>query len=307
MFVTRNRIAGGLALAVLWTTPAVAHFPHTVMPGETLSSIAAVNGMSTATIAAANGISPYTYVVTGSTILIPPKPAAGTAPAAQTTTTTTTTASAPPPAGAYTVQPGDTLGGIAARAGVTVGQLAYMNGLSPTGVLVSGTALKLPAGTNAGAGSSLGPVAGTTAPNPVPGTVPNATAGRVSASDVQSIAAEHGVPGSLAAAVAWQESGFDNSAVSSANARGVMQVLPGTWTWVEQNLAGRRLDPSSPQENVRAGVLYLGRLLRDSGGDPATAVAGYYQGGESVRRYGMLPETRRYVANVLALRGRFGG
>jgi hypothetical protein len=26
-----------------------------------------------------------------------------------------------------------------------------------------------------------------------------------------------------------------------------------------------------------------------------------------VRRIGMLPETRRYVANVLALRGRFGG
>ena len=37
------------------------------------------------------------------------------------------------------------------------------------------------------------------------------------------------------------------------------------------------------------------------------AAAAYYQGLGSVRRIGMLPETRRYVANVLALRSRFGG
>ena len=46
-------------------------------------------------------------------------------------------------------------------------------------------------------------------------------------------------------------------------------------------------------------------LERD--GDPALAAAGYYQGLSSVRRIGMLPETRRYVDNVLALRSRFGG
>jgi hypothetical protein len=54
-------------------------------------------------------------------------------------------------------------------------------------------------------------------------------------------------------------------------------------------------------------VLYLRQLLRDAGGDPATAIASYYQGASSVRRIGMLPETRRYVQNVTALRGRFGG
>jgi hypothetical protein len=53
-------------------------------------------------------------------------------------------------------------------------------------------------------------------------------------------------------------------------------------------------------------VLYLGYLLGAGGGDPATAVASYYQGLASVRRIGMLPSTRRYVANVLALRRRFG-
>jgi soluble lytic murein transglycosylase-like protein len=86
-----------------------------------------------------------------------------------------------------------------------------------------------------------------------------------------------------------------------------MQVLPGTWEWVQQNLAKRRLDPSNAIDNVGAGVLYLGRLLGETGGDPALAAAGYYQGLASVRRIGMLPETKRYVDNVLALRGRFGG
>ena len=121
------------------------------------------------------------------------------------------------------------------------------------------------------------------------------------------VANRNGVPASLASAIAWQESGFNNAMVSTANARGVMQVLPGTWEWVQQNLAKRQLDPSSPIDNVGAGVLYLGHLLGQTGGDPAMAAAAYYQGLSSVRRIGMLPETRQYVANVLALRGRFGG
>jgi len=41
--------------------------------------------------------------------------------------------------------------------------------------------------------------------------------------------------------------------------------------------------------------------------DERLATAGYYQGLASVRRIGLLPETERYVENVFALRGRFGG
>jgi soluble lytic murein transglycosylase-like protein len=142
----------------------------------------------------------------------------------------------------------------------------------------------------------------------VPAAAPEPTSTRVGASDVQSVAAAHGVSPSLATAIAWQESGFNNGMVSSANARGVMQVMPGTWDWVQAYLTGgRRLNPFSAEDNVRAGTLYLGHLLRQAGGDPALAAAGYYQGLASVRQIGMLPETRRYVANVLALRGRFGG
>ncbi|MEZ0291915.1 MAG: lytic transglycosylase domain-containing protein [Solirubrobacteraceae bacterium] len=107
--------------------------------------------------------------------------------------------------------------------------------------------------------------------------------------------------------MAWQESGFNNGVVSSANARGVMQVMPGTWDYVERNLAGRTLDPASATDNVQAGVLFLRHLLQQTGGDEATAAAAYYQGLQSVRDRGLYDDTQQYVANVQALRSRFGG
>ena len=44
-----------------------------------------------------------------------------------------------------------------------------------------------------------------------------------------------------------------------------------------------------------------------AGGDENAAIAGYYQGLGSVRSRGLFEDTQRYVANVQALRGRFGG
>ena len=54
-------------------------------------------------------------------------------------------------------------------------------------------------------------------------------------------------------------------------------------------------------------MLYLKRLLADTGGDESAAIAGYYQGLASVRSRGMYDDTQQYVANVQALRARFGG
>jgi soluble lytic murein transglycosylase-like protein len=125
---------------------------------------------------------------------------------------------------------------------------------------------------------------------------------------IAAVAAQHGVPASLASAIAWQESGFNNAMVSSANARGVMQIMPGTWDWVNQNLAGdAALNPNSALDNVRGGVLYLRQLLNDFGGDQNSAIAAYYQGEGAVKSRGLYPETQQYVNSVNALRGRFGG
>jgi soluble lytic murein transglycosylase-like protein len=86
-----------------------------------------------------------------------------------------------------------------------------------------------------------------------------------------------------------------------------MQILPGTWNWVNANLTPTRLDPASAADNVRAGSMYLAQLLRETGGDERLAAAAYYQGLASVRARGMFDDTKRYVDNVLALRARFGG
>jgi N-acetylmuramoyl-L-alanine amidase len=202
------------------------------------------------------------------------------------------------------VQPGDTLAGIAARSGIGTGQLAWMNGVDPASLLLAGTVLKLPTGAPPAQQQEQQPTP--VAPAVVPAAAPNPTPAQVTAADIGTVASGHGVSPSLAAAVAWQESGFQNGVVSSANARGVMQILPGTWEWIEQQ-SGRQLDPNSATDNVQAGVMYLDQLLQDFGGDEATAVASYYQGASSVRRIGLLPETQQYVANVMALRPRFGG
>jgi soluble lytic murein transglycosylase-like protein len=310
--------------AALLAAPAGAAVPHVVQPGETLWSIAAANNLTTRTVAAFNGLSEDSQVVLGSTIQVPTTvegyaalQQAGLAPAdpAQATASTAaapatapvaapaTPAAAPAPQGHYKVREGDTLGGLAASSGVSVDAMAAMNGIDPSAPLLIGTLLKLPAGAPPPPQASTPEPAQTVVPDAAPAPT-NATVG---AADVQSVASAHGVSPSLAAAIAWQESGFNNGMVSAANARGVMQVMPGTWTWVQQNLADRQLDPNSATDNVHAGVMYLRRLLDETGGDESAAIAGYYQGLSSVRSRGMFDDTQRYVENVQALRGRFGG
>jgi N-acetylmuramoyl-L-alanine amidase len=282
---------------------------HVVQPGDTLWSIAAANNLTTRTVAAFNGLSETSNVVLGSTVMVPTvgEGAAalqrvGTVAPAASESSEPSESGAPAPLGAYTVRPGDTLSALAAHSRVSVSAMAAMNGLDPSRVLLAGTVIKLPSGAPTPVRASE-PVP---AQRIVPAAAPAPTPTRVSASTVQSTASTYGVSPSLAAAIAWQESGFNNAMVSGANARGVMQVTPGAWNYV-QALYGRRLDPSSATDNVSAGVLYLKRLLQETGGDENAAIAAYYQGLGSLRSRGEFADTRQYVANVQALRARFGG
>jgi soluble lytic murein transglycosylase-like protein len=285
--------------------PASAAVGHTVQPGETLWSIAAANNLTTRTVAAFNGLSEDAQVVLGSTINVPTvaEGAAALQGAAPQVAAPAASSGAPAVLGSYVVRAGDTLSGLAANAGVPLESMAAANGLDPAQPLLIGTVLKLPSG------SPPPPRASEPLPSQrvVPAAGPQPTPARVGAADIQSVASQYGVSPSLAAAIAWQESGFNNGMVSAANARGVMQVMPGTWDYVETNLAGRRLDSASATDNVRAGVLYLHHLLQETGGDENAAIAGYYQGLGSVRSRGLFDDTQKYVANVQALRGRFGG
>jgi hypothetical protein len=105
----------------------------------------------------------------------------------------------------------------------------------------------------------------------------------------------YGVPATLLAAVARQESGFDPNAVSAAGARGLMQLMPST-------AATLGVNPDDPAQAVDGAA----RLLRDLIGEfgrTDLALAAYNAGPGAVHRYGGVPpypEIRRYVTAVQA-------
>jgi LysM repeat protein len=319
-------LALALVLGALAPASASAAFLHVVAPGESLTSIAAADGLTVSQLAAANGLPSDAQIQAGTNIAIPPQlgPVASTAVTSSASSagagqpagdgdddsddpSSTSAAAAPATSAGYVVQPGDTLTAIAARAGTTVAQLAAANGIDPNGPLLIGTVLHVSGAGSALPSASSQPVGaaaeGSSSAPPYP------TAETVTPGEVGSIAAANGVPPSLANAIAYQESGFNNNEVSSADARGVMQILPGTWSWIQQTLVpgGPPLGPASAADNVRAGVLLLRSLLNSSGGDPALAAAGYYQGWSSVQQNGMFPSTQQYVNDVMSLAPRFGG
>lgn len=93
---------------------------------------------------------------------------------------------------------------------------------------------------------------------------------------------------SLVHGITRQESLFDREAVSSAGARGLMQLMPGTARQVSgqlgQSYALSRLT-SDPDYNVQLGSTYLTGLIDQWGGSYPLAVASYNAGPGNVRRW----------------------
>jgi peptidoglycan hydrolase-like protein with peptidoglycan-binding domain len=115
-------------------------------------------------------------------------------------------------------------------------------------------------------------------------------------------AGRYGVDVTLVRALAWMESGFQTNLTSAAGAWGVMQILPPTWSYVETVLLGGRSVPRTASGNIRVGVLFIRQLLREFHGNERLALAAWYQGPASVRKRGVLAESKAFAANVLALR-----
>ena len=108
---------------------------------------------------------------------------------------------------------------------------------------------------------------------------------------------------SLARAIAWQESRWNQSARSHVGAVGVMQLMPATARWFGPAVLGRRVDPRNLNDNIETGVAYLGWLMRQSG-DLRTTIGGYYQGLASLRQRGPYDDTTAYIDSVLSYMGR---
>ncbi len=105
-------------------------------------------------------------------------------------------------------------------------------------------------------------------------------------------ARDTGLPLALLVSVARVESNLRARALSNADARGLLQVMPAT----ARELA---LDPDHPPSNVLAGARYL-RLMLDRFHSTDLALAAYNAGPAAVTRAGGAPsaETLTYVANV---------
>jgi len=98
-----------------------------------------------------------------------------------------------------------------------------------------------------------------------------------------------GLDPNLVAAVMQIESCGDPTAVSSAGARGLFQVMPYHFE------AGE--DPLDPETNARRGLRYLAQALERAGGQVGLALAGY-NGGHGVIAWppeSWPTETRRYA------------
>ncbi len=102
----------------------------------------------------------------------------------------------------------------------------------------------------------------------------------------------------LVAALIRVESDFNPKAVSPKGAEGLMQLMPST-----QKEMGVT-NPFPPEQNIRAGVHYLRRLLDAFQGDLELTLAAYNAGIGRVQAHDAvppIPETQRYVARILAL------
>lgn len=124
---------------------------------------------------------------------------------------------------------------------------------------------------------------------------------------------KYGISRSLVCAVMECESGFDEKAVSSAGASGLMQLMPETFDWILPNTGEEERNIFSPRQNTEAGCKYLSYLLKRFE-LTETALAAYNAGegtvllwlknpeyssdGRSLKEI-PYPETKMYVGRVL--------
>ncbi|MFY9635795.1 lytic transglycosylase domain-containing protein [Pseudarthrobacter sp. BIM B-2242] len=299
---------------------------YTVKSGDTLGAIAARHNVSLSDIFSWNGLNMRSVIYPGQKVKVGSGESAAAAPqpaAAPAAPAPAPAAPAPAPGGSYTVKAGDTLSAIASKHGVKLSDILAANQLSMTSVIYPGNKLVIPGGSVQPASSapaaSVTPLVpssflGFTYPEAVVSSA-NQNKALLNAAPVPSrdqmrtivadTARSMGVEPSLALAFAHQESGFNQRAVSPANAIGTMQVIPTSGEWAS-DLVGRKLNLLDPYDNATAGVAIIKRLIATSK-DLDTAIAGYYQGQYSVSKYGMYDDTKVYVAAIKAHRTTFGG
>lgn len=115
------------------------------------------------------------------------------------------------------------------------------------------------------------------------------------AAKIAELAARFDLSPSLLEALVWQESRWQEQAVSPVGAQGLAQLMPGTARYLGVN-------PHDPFQNLEGGARYLREQLDRFGGDLEKALAAYNAGPGRVERAGGIPnirETKQYVAAIM--------
>ncbi|WP_445323381.1 lytic transglycosylase domain-containing protein [Paenibacillus sp. FSL R7-0128] len=129
---------------------------------------------------------------------------------------------------------------------------------------------------------------------------------------IQTASAKYGVPVDLIKAVIDTESSFNPNVVSSAGAKGLMQLMDGTANGLGVS------DPFDPAQSIDGGVRYLSYQLKRYDGQEKMALAAYNAGPGRVNKLGVssdaelmanlseLPkETQAYIAKIERARAQF--
>ncbi len=206
--------AGSSPVAPGKTVPAATTVEYVVRGDENLTVIAARYGTTVDAIVQLNRIANPNRIFAGQRLRIPGQ-AAGAGAVAQPSATVT-----------HLVAPGENLTVIAARYGTTISTIVALNGLADASYIRAGAVLRIPARSHSATSVTVSLRA-------LPADVARRMALRTGVRDlIVAEARRAGVPTTFALAVAWQESGWQQSVVSGAGAIGVMQLLPATADWV---------------------------------------------------------------------------
>jgi len=129
---------------------------------------------------------------------------------------------------------------------------------------------------------------------------------------ITSAGERYGVPVSLIKAVIDAESSFNPNAVSSAGAKGLMQLMDGTARGLGVS------NPFDPAQNIEGGTKYLSNLIQRFGGEIAMGLAAYNAGPTRIAGMGVstdeelmsvaqqLPkETQAYIGKVMDARSKY--
>lgn len=200
----------------------------------------------------------------------------------------------PAAAGQYIVRPGDTLWSISQSHHLDLHRLVAMNDFGDPNLIHPGDRVTVP-------DPPPPPAATIAAPRAA---APAGLHGAAAKAIIVAAARRHGLNPNFALAVSFWESGWNQSAVSSTGAVGLMQIEPYTGAWAGPAFLGRRVDLNNATDNAELGSALLRHYL-EVFDDPKLALAAYYQGETATRKHGIYPSSRRYVDGIWALRNRF--